>query len=170
MGGHTDWHGEQLTPAAAKAVGDFLGSHTTMTLATSGADGPWAAALFYAHDSDLKLYFISAKDARHAADIERNPKVAVAVNAQHKDWSDIRGLQIGGVAEIVPPDQRAGAVETYLAKFPDLRPLFSAPRNEQESRIARAFAASPFYRVLPKRIRLIDNSKAFGHRDEYALD
>ncbi|MCH8182877.1 MAG: pyridoxamine 5'-phosphate oxidase family protein [Proteobacteria bacterium] len=169
MGGHTDWRGERLTPAAAKTVGDFLGSHTTMTLATSGEDGPWAAALFYAHDSDLNLYFISAKDTRHAADIERNPRVAVAVNAQHKDWSDIRGLQIGGVAEIVPPDQRAGAVETYLAKFPDFRPLFSAPRDEQESRIARAFAASPFYRVRPNRIRLIDNRKSFGHRDEYTL-
>ena len=170
MGGHTDWHGERLTPAAAETVGDFLGSHTTMTLATSGEDGPWAAALFYAHDSDLNLYFISAKDTRHAADIERNPRVAVAVNAQHKDWSDIRGLQIGGVAEIVPSDQRAGAVETYLAKFPDLRPLFSTPRNEQESRIARAFAASPFYRLRPNRIRLIDNRKSFGHRDEYVLN
>ena len=170
MGGHTDWHGERLTPAAAETVGDFLGSHTTMTLATSGEDGPWAAALFYAHDSDLNLYFISAKDTRHAADIERNPRVAVAVNAQHKDWSDIRGLQIGGVAEIVPPDQRAGAVETYLAKFPDLLPLFSTPRNEQESRIARAFAASPFYRLRPNRIRLIDNLKSFGHRDEYVLN
>ena len=169
MGGHTGWHGEQLTPSAAKAVGDFLGSHTTMTLATSGEDGPWAAAVFYAHDSDLRLYFISAKDTRHAADIELNPKVAVAVNTQHKDWSDIRGLQIGGVAEIVTPDQRAAVVETYLAKFPALRPLFSVPRNEQESRIARAFAASPFYRVRPNRIRLIDNRKAFGHRDEYVL-
>lgn len=169
MGGYTGWHGEQLTPSAAKAVGDFLGSHTTMTLATSGEDGPWAAALFYAHDSDFRLYFISAKATRHAADIDLNPKVAVAVNTQHKDWSDIRGLQIGGVAEIVTPDQRAGVVETYLAKFPALRPLFSSPRNEQESRIARAFAASPFYRVRPNRIRLIDNSKAFGHRDEYVL-
>ncbi len=169
MGGHTDWHGERLTPAAAKAVGDFLGSHTTMTLATGGEEGPWAAALFYAHDSDLRLYFISARDTRHAADIERNPKVAVAVNAQHKDWSGIRGLQIGGVAEIVPPDQRADAVETYLAKFPDLRPLFSAPRTKQESRIAQAFAASPFYRVRPDRIRFIDNTKAFGHSDEYVL-
>lgn len=169
MGGHAGWHGEQLTPSAAKAVGDFLGSHTTMTLATSGEDGPWAAALFYAHDSNLSLYFISAKDTQHAADIEFNPKVAVAVNTQHEDWSDIRGLQIGGVAEIVTPDQRAAAVETYLTKFPTLRPLFSSPRNEQESRIARAFAASPFYRVRPNRIRLIDNSKAFGHRDEYVL-
>ncbi len=170
MGGRKDWRGERLTPAAAKAVGDFLGSHTTMTLATSGEDGPWAAALFYARDSDLNLYFVSASNTRHAVDIERNPKVAVAVNAQHKDWSDIRGLQIGGVAEIVPSDQRAGAVETYLAKFPALRPLFSAPRNEQESRIAQAFAASPFYRVRPNRIRFIDNSKAFGHSDEYVLD
>ncbi len=169
MGGHTDRHGEQLTPAAAKAVGDFLASHTTMTLATSGEDGPWATALFYAHDPDLRLYFISAKNTRHAADIERNPKVAVAVNAQHKDWSDIPGLQIGGLAEIVPSDQRAGAVEIYLAKFPALHPLFSAPRNEQESRIAKAFAASPFYRVRPNRIRFIDNTKAFGHSDEYVL-
>lgn len=169
MGGHEDRRAERLTPEAAKAVGAVLGSHTTMTLATNGADGPWAAALFYAHDSDLNLYFISAPGTRHAADIERDPKVAVAVNAQHKDWSDIRGLQISGVAEIVPPDQRPGAVEIYLAKFPDLRPLFSAPRDEQESRIARAFAASPFYRVRPNTIRLIDNGKAFGHREEYVL-
>jgi uncharacterized protein YhbP (UPF0306 family) len=170
MDGHTDGRGEQLTPAAAKAVGGFLGSHTTMTLATCGEDGPWAAALFYAHDSDLTLYFISAPGTRHAADIERDPKVAVAVNAQHKDWSDIRGLQISGVAEIVPPDQRSGAVEIYLTKFPDLRPLFSAPRDEQESRIAKAFAASPFYRVRPSQIRFIDNTKSFGHSDEYVLD
>ena len=169
MGGHTGWHGEQLTPSAAKAVGDFLGSHTTMTLATSGEDGPWAAALFYAHDSDLRLYFISAKDTQHAADIELNPKVAVAVNTQHEDWSDIRGLQIGGVAEIVTPDQRTEVVETYLAKFPALRPLFSSPRDEQESRIAKAFAASPFYRVRPSQIRFIDNTKSFGHSDEYVL-
>lgn len=169
MGGHTGRHGEELTPAAAKAVGDFLDSHTTMTLATGGADGPWAAALFYARDSDLRLYFISARDTQHAADIERDPKVAIAVNAQHQDWSDIRGLQIRGVAEIVPPDQRTAAVETYLAKFPALRPLFSAPRNQQESHIAQAFATSPFYRVRPQWIRLIDNSKAFGHRDEYVV-
>ena len=91
------------------------------------------------------------------------------MNSQHKDWSDIRGLQIGGVAEIVPSDQRADAVETYLAKFPGLRSLFSAPRDEQETRIAQAFAASPFYRVRPNRIRFIDNTRAFGHSDEYVL-
>lgn len=169
MGGHKDWRGEQLTPAAAESVGDFLDSHTTMTLATSGEDGPWAAAVFYARDSDLQLYFISAENTRHAADIARNPKIAVAINTQHDDWSDIRGLQIGGTAEIVSPNMRDNVVEIYLTKFPTLRPLFSSPRSEQEKRIAEAFAASPFYRIRPNRIRFIDNAKAFGHSDEYVL-
>ena len=170
MGGREDRRGERLTPEAAAAVGDFLDSHTTMTLATGGEDGPWAAAVFYARDAEFNLYFISAVSTRHAAHIAHNPKVAATVNRQHDDWFDIRGLQIEGVAGIVPPEEREAVVERYLAKFPTLRPLFASPRDEQEKKIAKACAASPFYRVRPGWIRLIDNTKSFGYSAEYALD
>ena len=170
MGGREDRRGERLTPEAAATVGDFLDSHTTMTLATGGEDGPWAAAVFYARDAEFNLYFISAVSTRHAAHIAHNPKVAATVNRQHDDWFDIRGLQIEGVAGIVPPEEREAVVERYLAKFPTLRPLFASPRDEQEKKIAKAFAASPFYRVRPGWIRLIDNTKSFGYSAEYALD
>lgn len=169
MGRRKDTPSERLTPAAARAIGDFLGSHTTMTLATNGEDGPWAAALFYAHNADLSLYFISGKSTRHAAHIEQNAEVGVAINGQHQDWFDIRGLQIRGVAEIVPPGQRDDALDIYLRRFPTLDRLFASPDGEQEKRIAKAFAASPFYRIRPSWIRFIDNGKAFGHREEFSL-
>ena len=170
MGGRKDERGERLTPEATAAVGEFLDSHTTMALATAGEDGPWAAALFFARDADLNLYFISAESTRHAAHIAHNPKVAATVNRQHDDWFDIRGLQIEGVAEPVPHEEREAVIEIYLAKFPTLRPLFASPRSEQERRIAKAFAASPFYRMRPRWIRFIDNTKDFGHSAEFALD
>ncbi len=169
MGRHEDTHNEQLTPGAARAVGGFLDSHTTMTLATSGDDGPSAAALFFAHDPDLNLYFISDKNTRHAAHIEQDSEVGVAINGQHEDWFDIRGLQIKGVASIVRPGLRDKALKTYLEKFPTLDRLFTSPSSEQERRIARAFGTSPFFQVRPKWIRFIDNSKAFGHREEFSL-
>jgi uncharacterized protein YhbP (UPF0306 family) len=170
MGRRKDTPSERLTPAAARAIGDFLGSHTTMTIATNGEDGPWAAALFYAHSADLCLYFISDKSTRHAAHIEQNAEVGVAINGQYQDWFDIRGLQIKGVAKIVPSGQHDDVLKIYLEKYPALDRLFTSPGSEQEKRIARAFGLSPFHQVRPKWIRFIDNGRAFGHREEFSLD
>ena len=47
----------------------FLQAHHVMSLATSGLQGPWSAAVFYANDG-LLLYFLSAPGSRHSRDIE----------------------------------------------------------------------------------------------------
>ena len=55
---------------------------------------------------------------------------------------------------------RDGVIETYLTKFPALKKL------HQASEILSFFWESSFYRISPEWIRLIDNSKGFGHKDE----
>ncbi len=45
----------------------FLAQHNTMTLATVDAAGaPHAAAVFYAADDALNLYFLSSPNSRHS--------------------------------------------------------------------------------------------------------
>ncbi len=50
---------------------EYLDRHNVMTLATVGPQGPWAAAVFYVHDLDvrggLRLHFLSAPTSRHCA-------------------------------------------------------------------------------------------------------
>jgi hypothetical protein len=148
----------------------YLEAHATLTLATCDGDLPWAAALFFASDAQFNLYFVSSPQTRHAQHIARNAHVAATVNEDYRDWREIQGLQIEGRAEMVDEADREQVAELYLAKFPSLRPMFSAPRDDQERRAAEQLAESRFYRVASKRIRLIDNTQGFGHREELDVD
>ena len=62
-----------MSPPLKARVLALLGEHHVMTLASVGADGPWAAAVFYAHD-DLRLYFLSAPTSRHAVNLAAEPR------------------------------------------------------------------------------------------------
>jgi uncharacterized protein YhbP (UPF0306 family) len=148
---------------------EFLNAHHVLSLATCSADGPWAAALFYVCDADLNLYFLSDPATRHCRDIERDARVAVTVNLNHADWTEIRGLQIGARAAAVAAGEREAIEQHYLERFPDIRALVTEPRVPQAQAIAQRFTASRFYRIAPQRIRLIDNTRGFGYREELQL-
>lgn len=155
-----------MTPKALRSAATLLDSFGTLTLATQSQQGPWAAALFYARDEKLNLYFISDNSSRHVLELIENEAVAITVNGDHKTWKNIRGLQISGTAERVGPEERARVEELYLSKFADLKQLLTAPSTAGEQRIASEFRASDFFRVRPKTIRVIDNRKEFGHTEE----
>jgi uncharacterized protein YhbP (UPF0306 family) len=76
-----------VTDQDRAAIGDLLETHNTATLATSGADGPWAAAVFFASDADLNLYFVSDPRTRHARDLAVCPEVAAAIHADCSAWA-----------------------------------------------------------------------------------
>ena len=78
------------TPVAA-----YLRQHHVMTLATQGADGPWAAAVFYAEDGD-DLVFVSSPNSRHCHDLAQEPRCAAAIHADAADWRSIQGIQLEG--------------------------------------------------------------------------
>ena len=70
-----------------------LAEHHVLTLATAGPEGPWAAAVFYAHDG-LTLYFLSSPNSRHSLNIADGAEVAATIQRDYDDWPGIHGLQL----------------------------------------------------------------------------
>ena len=138
---------------------EYLAAHHVMSLATQGEDGPWAAAVFYAHD-DFDLFFLSSRTSRHARHIMDRPGVAAAIHENYGDWRAIRGIQLEGEATILEGADREAAISRYKQRFP-----FVATAGE----LAEAFARVSWFRLRPARLYLIDNSKGFGQRDEVRL-
>ena len=158
-----------MSAALRLQVLEFLHAHHVLSLSTSSADGPWAAALFYVCDADLNLYFLSDPATRHCRDLELDARVAVTVNLHHADWTEIRGLQIAARAAAVATEEREAIEQRYLERFPDIRALVSEPRVPQAQAVAQRFTSSRFYRIVPERVRWIDNTRGFGYREELRL-
>ena len=141
----------------------FLQAHHVMSLATAGPAGPWSAAVFYASEG-VTLYFLSAPASRQSRDIAASGRAAAAIQKDISDWREIRGLQLEGGATRLSGGERDAALARYGMKFPLVANLVVAPKE-----IAAALARVEWYRLSPRRIRLVDNSLGFGHREELDL-
>ncbi len=139
----------------------YLAAHTTLTLATVGPQGPWAAGLFYVNDG-FDLYWLSDPATRHCQDIAADPRVAVAVQEDYRDWQRIQGVQMEGTAERLGRiDDAEDVMALYAAKFP-----FLANWRHPPDALAPSMAAARVYRFSPQRVLFIDNTQAFGYRGE----
>lgn len=147
-------------------IHDYLQSHNTMTLATCASDIPWAATVFYASDR-LDLYFFSAPDARHSVNLSGNPRVAVTIQEDYKDWRTIKGIQLEGKVMLVDGVlAKAKALAVYARKYADVIKLFTDPSS---GIFHKAFLKVKFYRVVPEKVFFIDNEQGFGKRQELIL-
>ena len=150
-------------------VQKYLQEYSTLTLATSQDDKPWAATVFFVSDSDLNLYFVSDYRTHHGVDMAQNSRVAATINPDCDNWHDVHGVQVSGTASVVDGLQRAKALMLYLKKFPQIDQLYAKPSGEHEETIAKRLKAANFYCIKPDWIRFIDNAKGFGHREEFRL-
>jgi uncharacterized protein YhbP (UPF0306 family) len=147
-----------MSEALRRRVAAYLAKHTTLTLATVGPDGaPHSAPLFYASDETLNLYFLSSPDSRHSQNVALNARVAAAIYDEVWQWQAIRGLQLDGEVEPLAGAERVQAEVLYQAKYPFVADL------------SRQVEASTFYRLHPRWLRYLDNSVAFGWREEMEL-
>jgi uncharacterized protein YhbP (UPF0306 family) len=151
-----------MTTVQCRAL-DYLVRHRVLTVATYGPEGLWAAAVFYVNDG-FTLYFLSAPTSRHSRNIGRTSRVAGTIQGEYEDWREIKGIQLEGEALRIGGPEQAAAALRYGQKFPVVANLASAPAE-----IVRAFEKVAWYKVLPARLYLIDNSRGLGHRDEVAL-
>lgn len=145
---------------------DYLESHNTMTLGTCREGSPWNATVFYSSDH-VHLYFFSAPDSRHCENLAANPRVAVTIQEDYRDWREIKGIQLEGFVERI--DSVAGkgkAMKIYARKYPDVIKLFTNPNS---GIFYKAFLKVRFYRVIPEKIFYIDNEGGFGQRQELVL-
>jgi len=142
----------------------YLETHHTMTLATDGPEGLWAASLFYVND-DFVLYWLSNPTSRHSRNIAHNPRVAITVHEDYRDWREIQGLQMEGTAEQLGAIHEAVApMRRYGAKYPFLRVWRDLPPP-----LVDALTRARVYRFAPRRVFFTDNTRSFGHREEITL-
>ncbi len=130
-----------------------------MTLATAGHNGePHAADVYFAADDALNLYFFSDPLSQHSLDVARNPRAAVTIHPHCSDWREIRGLQLRGwVKAVEDEDERKRAWELYSGKFPFV------------SELASVISQNQLFVFESEWIRLVDNRKGFGFKQEWDL-
>ena len=150
-------------------VRELLAGHNTLTLATAGEGGAWAASVFYASDEHCNLYFVSDLKTRHGRDMSREGRVVAAINRDVATWDEVIGLQIEGRAEVLSGIRRATALASYLGKFIQVRRIFEAPREASEKLIATRLQSTAFWCLKPDWIRLIDSTRGFGWKREFRL-
>ena len=126
-----------------------LAENRVMTVATVRPDGwPQATMVGYVHDA-LTLYFAVARTSQKFANIERDPRISVALG-----WDGakrIRGLSMAARAEVVTgPTEVQRVNEVLQARYPG-QTVF-APRE----------TSSVLLRAKPTIISLIDLDKAPG--------
>lgn len=141
-------------------VSDWLAQHHVMTLATQGADGPWAAAVFYAVQGD-DLLFLSSPATRHCTDLAHDARCAATIQGQPEDWRAIKGIQIEGRAGELHGAARDRARDAYAQRFAFVRPA-GAP-----AAIVAALARVRWYRLRIARLYFIDNAQGFGARRRF---
>jgi uncharacterized protein YhbP (UPF0306 family) len=146
-----------------ECVLEYLQAHHVVTLATIGDAKPWAAAVLYASEG-FTLFWLSAPTSRHSLELARNPQVAATIQEDCSDWSQIKGVQMEGVAAEIFGDEAKSVRACYEEKYPLIGNLSQAPAS-----IVAALAKVSWYKLVPERLWFIDNSVAFGHREQLHL-
>lgn len=144
------------------AIRQALAAHTTLTLAYADDDGPQACAVLYAPGGDAAaplLYFVTARSTRHGRALAR-PGARVAFTAQRdgQEWSGLTGLQGRGRCRELTGTARATGWNAYTGRFP-----FVAG----EERLRAALERTALWELRPDWLRLIDNGRDFGHKEEW---
>ena len=149
-------------------VATFLAEHTTLTLSTVGPeDAPAAAAVFYATDDDLNLYFLSEERTQHGQNLLADPRVAGTIQADGQDWRTIRGVQLRGTAEGVTGAEIAHAAAVYGRKYAFVAALLAGQAGP--GALTGPLARARFWVLRPAWFRLVDNTVRFGAKEELTL-
>lgn len=135
---------------------NIIGNAKDLTLATVRQDGyPQATTVGFASDG-LTLYVGIGKDSQKADNIRHNNKVSVAINTDYQDWNHIKGLSMGGIAEIMnDPDEIKHATDCMLRRFPQLAEWTEAGQGNDVV----------FLKIAPQVISVLDYEKGFGHTE-----
>ena len=140
---------------------DYLKAHHSMTIASHGEEGVWAAAVFYVNDG-FRLYFLSAPTTRHSRNIAHDARIAITIQEDCADWPEIKGIQAEGRAIEISGAEEARAREFYGDKYPVVGKIAQAPAF-----IVKALAKVRWYRLRVERLYFIDNARGFGTRRSF---
>jgi len=142
---------------------NLLAEQATMTIATSGESGPWAAPVYYVN-TGYDIFFFSNPDSRHIIDSRSSPQAAAAIFAESRNWREIRGVQMSGTIQSLSLGiEAAKAVSAYEKKFSFIREFFRGDRPLDLNAFSEKFDVC-FYRFTPDTVYYLDNSVDFSFR------
>lgn len=145
--------------ALPEKVLDYLKARHAMSIASCGAEGVWAATVFYVHDG-FTLYFLSSPTTRHSRNIAHDARIAITIQEDCADWHEIKGIQAEGRAVEIGGAEENRARELYGEKYPVVGKIAQAPAF-----IVKALAKVRWYRFEPEKLYFIDNAAGFGRRE-----
>ncbi|MGI8761215.1 MAG: pyridoxamine 5'-phosphate oxidase family protein [Jatrophihabitantaceae bacterium] len=99
-----------MSPAEVDA---FLAEQRTCRVATLGPDGPHATPLWYCWDGRC-LWLYSIIRSRRWAELRADPRAGVVVD-DGREYLELRGVELTGVAEVVGDVPRTGSPRPELA-------------------------------------------------------
>ena len=132
-----------------------------MNLAYCDAQGPGVCAVWFAVQEDLTLVFLSDYSSRHAAALVHGGTVAFTVQKDNQHWHSIQGVQGTGICQPVADDYRESAWAAYSRRFPFV--------IQPSDKLVSALANAALWSVTPGWLRLIDNSRRIGEKEELVL-
>lgn len=95
-------------------IEQYLNENKHMQLATVANGEPWICTVYFAHDNDFNVYWMSARERQHSVEITNNSKAAITVV---RDTDRKQALQIIGNAHEVANDDLERVHELYQSKF-----------------------------------------------------
>jgi uncharacterized protein YhbP (UPF0306 family) len=155
-----------LTSSTADSPADYppeiraaLAAHTTLTLAFADAEGPGACAVLYACAPDGSLVLVTARTTRHGGALAADGSAAFTAQADGQDWLSLTGIQGRGQCVLLTGDQREAGWAAYVARFPFVG---------ADPRLGEALRRTDLWALRPTWLRLIDNGRGFGHKQEWS--
>lgn len=92
----------------------LIEANAYMTLATADHDGrPWATPVWFAHRDYTDFFWVSRPERRHSRNIEARPQLAIVIFDSTVPEGDGQAVYIEAEAELVPDDERAGAMDVF---------------------------------------------------------
>lgn len=131
---------------------EYLSTQRLMSVATYG-DYPWIANVYYVHDKDLNLYFVSKKTREHCVAFEKNENVAVAIADSHQPLKPPQlGIQLHGTAYAVNVLEQLEWMFKMWNKLiaPDPGEFMENPKAFLDKGLASV------YKITPKRIKFFN--------------
>ncbi|MBA3532599.1 MAG: pyridoxamine 5'-phosphate oxidase family protein [Ardenticatenales bacterium] len=150
-----------MSEALRAALYGFMQQHNVLTLAYQDEEGVGSCALWFAPDEALACYFLSALTTRHGRALAAGGEVAFTIQKDEQPWQAIRGVQGRGRCAPLTEPLRSTAWQVYQSRFPFI--------SQQFPDLESALQRSLLWQIVPAWLRLIDNSRGFGFKEELWL-
>jgi len=137
----------------------FLSSHYCISLATTGPEGLWAAALMYVADG-FDLYLFTGPNSRHGRNLGDEGRVAGTINAADPAWPTLQGIQLAGTCTLLTePEAKVRAFGLYLDRYPGMKQMFGG--GDDLRAMLESDPKHEMYRLRPDHLAFLDHTVSY---------